>query len=52
MDSDLGPFLEQDDGLETEPDYFASGGESQMSSLLDSDSSPGDFTRRSPYRGR
>ena len=39
-DSDLRPFLEQDNGLETEPDYFASGGESQISSLLDSDSSP------------
>jgi predicted Zn finger-like uncharacterized protein len=40
VDSDLSPFMEQDNGLETEPDYFASGGESQMSSLLDSDSSP------------
>ncbi|MEW8338367.1 MAG: zinc-ribbon and DUF3426 domain-containing protein [Candidatus Thiodiazotropha taylori] len=31
-------FYEQDDGLETEPDYYASGTESQMSELLDKDS--------------
>ncbi|MCG8487373.1 MAG: zinc-ribbon and DUF3426 domain-containing protein [Chromatiales bacterium] len=31
-------LYEQDDGLETEPDYFASGTESQMSELLDKDS--------------
>lgn len=30
-------ILEQDDGLETEPDYFAAGTESQMSELLDQD---------------
>ena len=39
-DSELHPFLEQDDGLEPEPDYLASSTESQMSSLLDSDTSP------------
>jgi predicted Zn finger-like uncharacterized protein len=32
-------ILEQDDGLEPEPDYFAAGTESQMSELLDQDSS-------------
>ncbi len=31
-------LVEQDDGLETEPDYFAAGTESQMSELLDQDS--------------
>ncbi|WP_316366890.1 DUF3426 domain-containing protein [Candidatus Thiodiazotropha sp. CDECU1] len=31
-------ILEQDDGLETEPEYFAAGTESQMSELLDKDS--------------
>ncbi|MES9993447.1 MAG: DUF3426 domain-containing protein [Candidatus Thiodiazotropha sp.] len=31
-------ILEQDDGLETEPEYFAAGTESQMSELLDRDS--------------
>ncbi|MEW8028303.1 MAG: DUF3426 domain-containing protein [Candidatus Thiodiazotropha sp.] len=31
-------LLERDDGLETEPDYFAAGTESQMSELLDRDS--------------
>ncbi|MCU7919601.1 MAG: DUF3426 domain-containing protein [Candidatus Thiodiazotropha sp. (ex Epidulcina cf. delphinae)] len=31
-------LLEQDDGLETEPDYFATDTESQMSALLDQDS--------------
>jgi predicted Zn finger-like uncharacterized protein len=31
-------LLEQDDGLETEPEYFAAGTESQMSELLDQDS--------------
>ena len=31
-------LFEQDDGLATEPDYFASGTESQMSELLDRDS--------------
>ncbi|MCU7906666.1 MAG: zinc-ribbon and DUF3426 domain-containing protein [Candidatus Thiodiazotropha sp. (ex Epidulcina cf. delphinae)] len=31
-------LLEQDDGLATEPDYFAAGTESQMSELLDQDS--------------
>ncbi|MCG8008266.1 MAG: zinc-ribbon and DUF3426 domain-containing protein [Candidatus Thiodiazotropha lotti] len=31
-------LYEQDDGLETEPDYYASGTESQMSELLDKDS--------------
>ena len=32
-------ILEQDDGLDPEPDYFAGGSESQMSELLDQDSS-------------
>lgn len=32
-------FTIQDDGLETEPDYLAGGSESQMSELLDKDSS-------------
>jgi predicted Zn finger-like uncharacterized protein len=32
-------ILEQDDGLEPEPDYLASSNESQMSELLDQDSS-------------
>lgn len=32
-------ILEQDDGLDPEPDYFAAGSESQMSELLDQDSS-------------
>jgi predicted Zn finger-like uncharacterized protein len=32
-------ILEQDDGLETEPDYFAADTESQMFDLLDKDSS-------------
>ncbi len=31
-------LYEQDDGLETEPEYYASGTESQMSDLLDKDS--------------
>jgi predicted Zn finger-like uncharacterized protein len=31
-------LFEQDDGLETEPEYYASGTESQMSELLDKDS--------------
>lgn len=31
-------ILEQDDGLETEPEYFATDTESQMSALLDQDS--------------
>jgi len=31
-------IFEQNDGLETEPDYFAAGTESQMSELLDQDS--------------
>jgi predicted Zn finger-like uncharacterized protein len=39
-DSDLQAFQEQDDGLEPEPDYLASSTQSQMSPLLDSDSSP------------
>ncbi|MFC1326518.1 MAG: DUF3426 domain-containing protein [gamma proteobacterium symbiont of Ctena orbiculata] len=37
-DSQSQYILEQDDGLETEPDYFAGGTESQMSELLDRDS--------------
>ncbi|MET0070998.1 MAG: DUF3426 domain-containing protein [Candidatus Thiodiazotropha sp.] len=37
-DSQSQYLLEQDDGLETEPDYFAGGTESQMSELLDRDS--------------
>ncbi|MEW8505594.1 MAG: DUF3426 domain-containing protein [Candidatus Thiodiazotropha sp.] len=37
-DSSSQYLLEQDDGLETEPDYFAGGTESQMSELLDRDS--------------
>jgi predicted Zn finger-like uncharacterized protein len=40
VDSDFRLFVEQDDGLETEPDYLAASTESQSSSLLDSDSSP------------
>ncbi|MEJ2455499.1 MAG: zinc-ribbon and DUF3426 domain-containing protein [Candidatus Thiodiazotropha sp.] len=32
-------ILEQDDGLDPEPDYLAAGSESQMSELLDQDSS-------------
>jgi len=32
-------ILERDDGLDPEPDYFAAGSESQMSELLDQDSS-------------
>ncbi len=32
-------ILERDDGLDPEPDYFADGSESQMSELLDQDSS-------------
>jgi predicted Zn finger-like uncharacterized protein len=39
-DSELRSFLEQDDGLEPEPDYMASTSESLSSSLLDSESSP------------
>ncbi|MCU7930006.1 MAG: DUF3426 domain-containing protein [Candidatus Thiodiazotropha sp. (ex Codakia rugifera)] len=38
IDSHNQYILEQDDGLETEPDYFAAGTESQMSALLDQDS--------------
>jgi predicted Zn finger-like uncharacterized protein len=38
FDSQNQVILEQDDGLETEPDYFAAGTESQMSELLDQDS--------------
>ncbi|MET0027767.1 MAG: DUF3426 domain-containing protein [Candidatus Thiodiazotropha sp.] len=37
-DSQSQLLYEQDDGLETEPDYFAAGTESQMSELLDQDS--------------
>ena len=38
--SEVSDFVfEQDDGLEPEPDYFAAGTESQMSELLDQDSS-------------
>ena len=32
-------FMEQNDGLESEPDYFTAGSESQMSELLDKESS-------------
>jgi predicted Zn finger-like uncharacterized protein len=39
QDQLLGDILEQDDGLEPEPDYFTAGSESQMSELLDQDSS-------------
>jgi len=35
----LDELLEQDDGLDPEPDYLTSGSESQMSELLDQDSS-------------
>jgi predicted Zn finger-like uncharacterized protein len=35
----LDDILERDDGLDPEPDYFAAGSESQMSELLDQDSS-------------
>jgi predicted Zn finger-like uncharacterized protein len=35
----ISDILEQDDGLESEPDYFTSDSESQMSELLDQDSS-------------
>jgi predicted Zn finger-like uncharacterized protein len=38
FDSKNQVLLERDDGLETEPDYFAAGTESQMSELLDRDS--------------
>jgi predicted Zn finger-like uncharacterized protein len=38
LDSKSQFLLERDDGLETEPDYFAAGSESQMSELLDRDS--------------
>jgi predicted Zn finger-like uncharacterized protein len=38
IDSQNQILLERDDGLETEPDYFAAGTESQMSELLDRDS--------------
>jgi hypothetical protein len=38
FDSQNQYILEQDDGLETEPDYLAAGTESQMSELLDRDS--------------
>jgi len=39
MPSEVGDdIFEQDDGLETEPDYFAADTESQMSELLDQDS--------------
>ncbi len=37
-DSQSQLLFELDDGLETEPDYFAAGTESQMSELLDQDS--------------
>ncbi|MET0066747.1 MAG: DUF3426 domain-containing protein [Candidatus Thiodiazotropha sp.] len=37
-DSQSQLLYEQDDGLETEPEYFAAGTESQMSELLDQDS--------------
>ena len=40
VDSDLHLFLERNDGLEPEPDYLAASSESQISSLLESDSSP------------
>ncbi|MGD8587759.1 MAG: DUF3426 domain-containing protein [Chromatiales bacterium] len=40
VDSDLDLFQEQDDGLESAPEYLTSSTESQMSSLMDSDSSP------------
>ncbi|MEJ2590231.1 MAG: DUF3426 domain-containing protein [Candidatus Thiodiazotropha sp.] len=36
-DSESDFILERDDGLETEPDYFAADTESQMSALLDQD---------------
>jgi predicted Zn finger-like uncharacterized protein len=38
FDSQNQLLLERDDGLETEPEYFAAGTESQMSELLDRDS--------------
>ena len=38
-DSESDFILERDDGLETEPDYFAADTESQMSELLDQDTS-------------
>jgi predicted Zn finger-like uncharacterized protein len=38
FDSQNQYLLEQDDGLATEPEYFAAGTESQMSELLDRDS--------------
>ncbi len=38
-DDFIADILEKDDGLDPEPDYFASGSESQMSELLDQDSS-------------
>ncbi|MES9940056.1 MAG: DUF3426 domain-containing protein [Candidatus Thiodiazotropha sp. 6PLUC2] len=39
LEESSNPYLyEVNDGLETEPDYFASGSESQMSELLDKDS--------------
>ncbi len=38
-DEFLDELVEQDDGLDPEPDYLASGSESQMSELLDQDSS-------------
>lgn len=36
---DVSKLVERDDGLEPEPDYFAAGSESQMSELLDKDTS-------------
>lgn len=38
-ESDIAQLMEQDDGLESEPEYLAEGSESQMSELLDKQSS-------------